>query len=127
MSKVCVEVPESHAELFDILMRAFSQATSGKGKERHGKADDFRDQPIMTIIREHGVGFATGQAAKKLGESHVLRELRGPQAAVDEILGAIVYSSAACIALLDEFREGVPARPTVGGSSGVSGAPATLV
>lgn len=88
-----------YAPLYDVLMDAYSQSASGKGKERHGNDLPFVEQPIMKIAEEHGLGFLTGQAVKKLGEAHKLLELKGTDAAQAEILGAIVYSAAAVLHL----------------------------
>ena len=90
-------------ELVDTLMDAFAQASSGKGHERHGGGLDFTEQPLFTIMREHGVGFATGQAAKKLGESHTILKLRGKDAAINELYGAIIYTAAAIMHLKRQF------------------------
>lgn len=73
------------------LMRAYKHAAEGKGQERHGAGRSWDNQPIMTISRTHGCGFALGQAAKKIEESTRLED--GP--AVHEILGAINYLVAA--------------------------------
>ena len=86
--------------LRDVLDAAYHQAAHGKGQERHGGGLPFTEQPIFSLIRDHGVGFATGQAAKKLAESHRLP----PDAARRELLGAIVYAAAAYIAFLDEDK-----------------------
>lgn len=98
-----------YEELVDTLMEAYSQASSGKGDERHGRGMDFTEQPLFTIMREHGVGFATGQAVKKLGEAHTLLGLRGKEAAINELYGAIVYTAAAIMQLrrtsIDPVRE----------------------
>ena len=76
-----------------VLQRAFDQAADGKGKERHANALPFDKQPMQTIAAAHGVGFLTGQAAKKSQEAHGLPHDR----AVAEILGAINYLAGAVI------------------------------
>ena len=73
------------------LMRAYKHAAEGKGQERHGAGRPWDEQPIITISRTHGAGFALGQAAKKIEESTRLDD----GAAVHEILGAINYLVAA--------------------------------
>ena len=94
-----IQLPDGFSMLWDVLEEAFRQAYEGKGRQRHGgNGLDFTDQPIFTIARDHGIGFLTGQAAKKLAESHVLREL-GSERAENELLGAIVYTAAAIMAL----------------------------
>ncbi len=84
---------------YDDLRRqidaAFAQAATGKGRERHADGRRWTDQPIFTVARQHGVGFLTGQAAKKLGEAAAMSR-RGEHAkARHEMLGAIVYAAAA--------------------------------
>lgn len=95
-------VPYLYASLYSVLKDALHQAAAGKGKERHANDDPFERQSICEITRKHGLAFATGQAAKKLEESHRLLQLRGAEAAINEILGAINYAAAAVIVL----REG---------------------
>lgn len=95
-------VPYLYASLYSVLQDALHQAAAGKGKERHANDDPFERQSICEITRKHGLAFATGQAAKKLEESHRLLQLRGVEAATNEILGAINYAAAAVIVL----REG---------------------
>ena len=93
---------DNYASLRSVLSDAIHQAAAGKGKERHANDDPFERQSICEITRKHGLAFATGQAAKKLEESHRLLQLRGAEAAINEILGAINYAAAAVIVL----REG---------------------
>ena len=93
---------QNYAALLSVLMDALDQAAAGKGRERHANDDPFERQSICEITRKHGLAFATGQAAKKLEESHRLLQLRGAEAAINEILGAINYAAAAVIVL----REG---------------------
>jgi len=84
-------VDPKYKPLFNILMKAVDQSASGKGHERHSTGQSFLEQPIMTISRRYGVGFALGQAEKKMQES-----LRLPHDLAEaEMLGAIVYLAAA--------------------------------
>lgn len=94
-----VIIPTGYRPLFETLMEAFRQASEGKGKERHGNGRPFLEQPIFTIAESHGAGFLTGQAVKKLCETPGLYENKGTEAAVRELLGAIVYTAAAVIYL----------------------------
>ena len=96
---------DNYSELGRILKMAYSQAAEGKGKERHANGEKFEDQPIMTIAKGHGLGYQTGQAAKKLQEAHTLLKLRGKHAAIQEILGAINYAAAAVL-LIEQMDEG---------------------
>lgn len=92
-----------YAELVDVLERAVEQAAYGKGRDRHGQARAFIDQPMQQLIRLYGPGFALGQAAKKSQEA-----MRMPRdRAIAELLGAINYIAGAVIALETE----VPADP----------------
>lgn len=102
MKKFVIEVPEGYEPLVETLNEAFRQAAFGKGSSRHAGGRAFLDQPIFTIAEEHGLGFLTGQAAKKLGEAHTILDLFGSQRAESEILGAIVYSAAAVLFLRNE-------------------------
>lgn len=94
----------AYASLHSVLARAYSQAAEGKGKDRHVKTDGqrFEDQPICTLQRIYGTGYAFGQASKKAEESTRLPRDR----AVAELLGAINYLAAAVIVLEEGDGEG---------------------
>lgn len=85
-----------YEKLADVLGRAYAQAATGKGRERHANDKPFHVQPMQDLIRLHGVGFATGQASKKASEALGLPTV---ERQVAELLGAIVYLSGAVIAL----------------------------
>lgn len=77
-----------------VLDRAFDQASAGKGRERHARADEpFEQQVILEGARRFGTGALLFQAYKKAEESQRLDADR----AVAELLGAIVYLAAAVI------------------------------
>ena len=80
--------------LIAIFIEAVEQAMFGKG-ERHGGAQTpFLEQPWVHYGKMHGVGFLTGQAAKKLEEA------ASTKAGEDwrrEILGSLVYSGMALL------------------------------
>lgn len=82
---------DDHQALRDVLDEAYEQAANGKGRERHANGNAWLNQPIFEIGRMVGVGFNTGQAIKKLQESSRM----DPDAAVRELLGAIVYAASA--------------------------------
>lgn len=88
-----IEVPEGYDMLGAMLSRALNQASAGKGKERHATGQPFQYQPICEISRQVGVGFALGQAMKKIQESTRLDK----EAGIFELLGAINYLAAAVI------------------------------
>lgn len=95
-----------YVHLRAILDEAYEQAAEGKGKERHAGGKPFLRQPIMEIGRMTGMAYQTGQAMKKLQEAHTLLRLseKGSEAAVRELLGAIVYCAAAVL-LIRENEE----------------------
>ena len=91
-----------------ILDEAYEQAAEGKGKERHAGDKPFLRQPIMEIGRMVGEGYNLGQAMKKLQEAETLLRLegKGVEAAVRELLGAIVYTASAVILLREKYGKG---------------------
>ena len=94
-----VHVRPGYDDLFTVLHRALDQAQNGKGSDRHANGEAFSDQPIMTITRRHGLGFALGQSEKKITEAHGMVR-RGELAAAErEFLGAINYVAAAILRL----------------------------
>lgn len=103
-AEVLLDKKDNYSELKRVLEMAYKQAAEGKGKERHANGEKFEDQPIMTIAKGHGLGYQTGQAAKKLQEAHTLLKLRGKHAAIQEILGAINYAAAAVL-LIEQMED----------------------
>lgn len=99
---VCASEP--YAKLRTVLDHAYHQASAGKGKDRHVKADGqrFEDQPICTLQRLYGRGYAFGQAGKKMEESERLPY----EQARAELLGGIVYLSAAVVTLDEDHKNG---------------------
>ncbi len=86
---------DPYMSLKNILREAHDQASCGKGKERHAKADEnFSDQKICEITRRVGLGYPHGQAIKKIIES---QRLPKKDEAVAELLGAINYIAASII------------------------------
>lgn len=71
---------------------AIHQAMYGKGERHGGDAVPFYDQQWTTLADCHGVGFLTGQAAKKLNEA---AQKTDPEAWEREVLGALVYAGMA--------------------------------
>jgi len=90
-----------YAPLKRVLMNAYNHASVGKGRERHGNGGDFISQDIMAIARVHGIGFQTGQAEKKVRESHGMISRSEYRSAKSELLGAINYLAAAYL-LIEE-------------------------
>jgi hypothetical protein len=84
--------------LWNTLRSAWEQASSGKGKKRHGfGGEDFEHQPICEIGRRVGLGYNLGQAVKKIYETEALDR----DGKVAELLGAINYLASAII-LIEE-------------------------
>lgn len=80
---------EDYRSLAGILVDAYHQAQSGKGKERHANGLPFEDQPMQTIsgMLDSDKGMAY-QACKKIVEATNMQSL---PAFEREILGAINY------------------------------------
>ena len=89
---VVADVP-GYESLRRALDEAYEQAAYGKGAERHGNGQRFDQQPMQHLIFDHGLGFATGQAAKKASEALGMDH----SAARRELLGAIVYLAGAIV------------------------------
>ena len=80
---------EDYRSLAGILVDAYHQAQSGKGKERHANGLPFEDQPMQAIsgMLDSDKGMAY-QACKKVVEATNMQSL---PAFEREILGAINY------------------------------------
>src|SRR5574343_1292678 len=74
---------------------AIEQVTRGKGEQRHGKGAQFWQQPWTRYAENHGIGFLTGQAAKKLDEAQGF--LNDQPRWEREMLGVIVYAGMAIL------------------------------
>lgn len=88
------DVP-GYEKLADVLSRAFEQAALGKGKERHANHKPFHLQPIAIGAQHFGIGSLLFQTFKKSEEAQRLPK----EMAIKELLGGIVYLSAAIIEL----------------------------
>lgn len=92
-----------YESLAGVLLSAFQQASAGKGVERHASnGEAFELQPMQRIARDHGIGFITGQARKKLEEAVRMYQRGNVPAAEREFLGAINYLAGAIIFMRDE-------------------------
>jgi hypothetical protein len=96
---------DMYAPLKRVLMTAYNHAAVGKGRERHGNGGDFTSQDIMAIARVHGIGFQTGQAEKKVRESHGMMAREDFRSARSELLGAINYLAAAYLLIEEKERD----------------------
>lgn len=98
---------DGYHSLAHVLHRAYKDAASGgKGHARHGTDHvAFEDQDsIGHVAPLFGVGYLLGQATKKSRES-----MRLPHdAAVKELLGAIVYIAGTIIHLEKKARDDIP-------------------
>jgi hypothetical protein len=79
---------EGYRSLEEVLGRAYNQAASGKGTERHGRGLSFNAQPTQVIsdLLDSDAGLAF-QAIKKVNEGMRLEH----DAKIKEMLGAINY------------------------------------
>lgn len=97
-----------YGDFITVLQMALDQSARGKGRERHGGDNmNFMDQPIMSIAKMTGLGYLTGQSMKKIQEAGRLLTIegKGEDAAVNELLGSIVYNVAAVLFLLKQKGE----------------------
>ncbi len=85
--------PRTHP-LYPVFERAIMQAAFGKGQRHGGNATPFFEQPWVHLAKQHGRGFLTGQAAKKLDEASRIRK---DHLFEQEMLGAIVYAAMAIL------------------------------
>ena len=90
-SSVVLEAP-GYESLALVLKAAFDQASIGKGDGL-----PFEMQPMQTIAQEHTIGFITGQARKKMEEALGMLTRGEADAAIKELLGAIVYTAGAVV------------------------------
>lgn len=90
--------------LAHVLQMALDQAQTGKGRERHANDQAFSSQPILNIARMldgiDGHGF---QVMKKTQEAVRMFHRGRESAAIQELLGAIVYSAAAVTLILERI------------------------
>lgn len=95
---------DDYAALRTILNDAYTQAASGKGKERHANDRPFLQQPICEIGRMLG-SVCDGelyQAIKKAQEASNMLERGDHGKAEHELLGAINYLAAAVILIREQ-------------------------
>ena len=102
-----IQVFPGYEQLANVLQDALDQAQAGKGSQRHANGKPFLEQPIITDGRACGLAGPAFQARKKILEAlHCPYEER----AVQDLLGAIVYTAAMVILKEEERqkREDVP-------------------
>lgn len=101
-----MEIKSEYTGLLDVFLDALEQAQGGRaniGDWRHG--EDFEAQPICEIGRRLSSDFCLGQAVAKIYEARAASGLTGPQAAVEELLGAINCLVAGVIVFREEHFE----------------------
>jgi hypothetical protein len=90
-----------YESLCDVFSMAIARAATGKGKERHASpGEKFEDQFICRGTREEGHGAPRFQAIKKITEAKRLDK----DAAIKELLDAMVYLAADVIVLSEELE-----------------------
>lgn len=95
----CTFDAPGYEKLALVLSEAYRQAAKGKGAERHANDRPFHEQPMQTIADRRGIGFILGQVDKKTEEGQGMIDRGENEAAVRELLGAIVYLAGAVIFL----------------------------
>lgn len=84
--------------LMHILKLAYQQSAEGKGKSRHASSPvgnrPWLDQPILTNARQLGPAAPAFQVMKKTQEAVAMAGNLNYDAAMAEMLGAIVYAAA---------------------------------
>lgn len=98
---------DPYEALSEVLDDAYAQAESGKGKERHASNNKYEDQVICVVgrlLKDHPFGAHAYQVIKKTIEAGRLYKIKGPEAAYQEVLGAINYAAAMNI-LIKEGKE----------------------
>jgi hypothetical protein len=98
---------DPYKSLSDVLDDAYDQSSRGKGKERHANDNKFEDQVICVVgrlLKDHPFGAHAYQVIKKTIEAGRLYKIKGPDAAYQEMLGAMVYAAAMSI-LIKEGKD----------------------
>lgn len=93
---------EGYEALADVLLRAYDQSARGKGRERHATGLPFHEQPIVRGGKDYGPGGPLFQVGKKSREAFGMLQRGERDAAVHELLGAIVYAAGAIVAIEGE-------------------------
>jgi hypothetical protein len=99
------DVSDKYYSLKEVLDDALSQANSGKGLQRHANDNSFEDQVICVVgrlLKGHRYAAHAYQAIKKTIEAGRLYDIKGKDAAYQEILGAINYLSALAIMIKED-------------------------
>lgn len=96
---------DPYTSLAQVLDHAHAQASQGKGKERHANDNNYEDQVICVVgrlLKDHPFGAHAYQVIKKTIEAGRLYKIKGPEAAYNEMLGAINYAAAMNILIIEK-------------------------
>lgn len=96
---------DNYSSLIGIMLEALDQASKGKGLERHANEEIPFENQTICILRRSKLSFTSGQAVKKIIEARRLEDLKGKEAAIHELLGAINYIAAEVIILKEEEKK----------------------
>ena len=94
------QVKEGYEKLDAVLYDAISQSQDGKGAIRHATNNNYEDQVICVVgrlLKGHPFGAHAYQIIKKTIEAGRLYQIKGQEAAYQEMLGSINYAAAMCI------------------------------
>ncbi len=96
-----------YADLFVVLRDAYQQSACGKGRERHANDAPFACQPMQTITDLIGgdVAGMAFQAIKKTSEATGMIRRNCTDAAIRELLGAIVYNAGIIVYLRNNAED----------------------
>ena len=97
-----IQVFPGYEQLANVLQDALDQAQAGKGSQRQANGKPFLEQPIITDGRACGLAGPAFQARKT-----ILEALNCPDEdrAVQNLLGAIVYTAAMVILKEEEWQK----------------------
>ncbi len=98
---------DDYADLFVVLRDAYQQSACGKGRERHANDAPFACQPMQTITDLIGgdVAGMAFQAIKKTSEATGMIRRNCTDAAIRELLGAIVYNAGIIVYLRNNAKD----------------------
>ena len=97
MVSMDVFVDERYVDVMTAYLVALEQIQGGKGMERHGTDEPFKEQTGWRIIKEEP-GFARGQARKKLCEAARFEDI---DSRIHETAGALNYIAFEILRLLE--------------------------
>jgi hypothetical protein len=105
---MCEADDGNYEKLVEVFELAFERASKGKGKERHASGEPYEDQPICAFPRVLGDKYDLGgglyQIMKKAREIPRIRDKKGDQAALLELLDIINYAAANVILLQEKIQ-----------------------